>query len=105
MPWESSKRRKDPPYWKALRLQIIERAQGQCEHTPLANDPPPHGRCPFPGRDVDHIINLAQGGDDSPTNLQLLCEWHHKQKTQREARANRTPRTEKHPGEKHPGIL
>jgi len=105
MPWESSKRRKDPPYWKALRLQVIARAQSQCEFTATDNAPPPHGRCPYPGRDVDHIINLAQGGTDSLENLQLLCEWHHKQKTQQEARANRKPRTEAYPKEPHPGLL
>lgn len=105
MPWESSRRRKDPPGWKALRLQVIARAQGQCEHTPPTPSHPNQGRCPFLGRDVDHIINVARGGTDTLPNLQLLCEWHHKQKTQQEARANRTPRTEKHPGEKHPGIL
>lgn len=105
MPWDSSKRRQDPPGWKALRQQVITRAQGQCEHTPPATGPSQFSaRCVYPGRDVDHIINLAQGGTDDPSNLQLLCEWHHKQKTQAEAKANRPRRTERHPGEKHPGI-
>ena len=106
MPWESSNRRKDPPGWKALRQVIIARAQGQCEQTLHPMDlPGTTQRCGYPGRDVDHIINVAKGGTDDPSNLQLLCEWHHKQKTQAEAKANRVRRTERHPGEKHPGII
>ena len=106
MPWESSRRRKDPPGWSSIRRQVIDRAQGQCEHTPPVSSPHEHPpRCYYPGTDVDHIINVANGGTDTLDNLQLLCVWHHKQKTQAEARANRTPRTERHPGEKHPGII
>jgi 5-methylcytosine-specific restriction endonuclease McrA len=37
------------------------------------------------------------------TNLQLLCEHHHKQKTAQEAAKARKPRTERHPRERHPG--
>lgn len=127
MPWESSRRRKDPKGWAAIRREVIARAQGQCEHitpldlphppfrfdpldpspkkTPPTLTPPPTSRCPYLGRDVDHIVNLAEGGTDTPTNLQLLCEWHHKQKTQAEAKKNRKPRTERHPGERHPGLI
>lgn len=110
MPWETSNRRKDPPGWANTRRVVIERAQGQCQH----QDEKPHAtiagqtvklRCGFPGRDVDHIINVAEGGGEDLSNLQLLCEWHHKQKTQAEAKKNRPRRTERHPGEKHPGII
>jgi len=106
MGWETSNRRKDPPGWRALREVIIARALGQCEDTsPHRDDPSTLVRCGFPGTDVDHIINLAQGGTDDPSNLQLLCHWHHNKKTQLEAKANRVRRTERHPGEKHPGLL
>ncbi len=106
MPWETSNRRKDPPGWKAKRQVVIARALGQCEQSLSPHDLPQATiRCSYPGTDVDHIINLAKGGTDDPANLQLLCTWHHKQKTAREAQANRPKRTERHPGEKHPGIL
>jgi len=104
--WDSSRRRKDPPGWKSIRQVVITRAQGQCEQSLAPLDLPQSTiRCSYPGTDVDHIINLAQGGNESLDNLQLLCAWHHKQKTAQEAKANRTKRTERHPGEKHPGIL
>lgn len=106
MPWESSTRRKDPPGWSSIRKLVIARAQGQCEYLPPATGPHQTStRCSYPGKDVDHIINLANGGTDTLDNLQLLCDWHHKQKTQAEAKRNRKPRTERHPGEKHPGII
>ncbi len=106
MPWESSRRRKDPPGWSAIRKQVIDRAMGQCEQ-PLAPRDLPQStiRCSYPGTDVDHIINVARGGTNDLANLQLLCPWHHKEKTQREATAARKIRTEQHPKEKHPGIL
>lgn len=105
MPWESSTRRPDPPGWKALRQRVISRAQGQCEYLPPATGQAQTSqRCFYPGKDVDHIVNVANGGTDDMENLQLLCDWHHKQKTQAEAKANRKPRSERHPGEKHPGI-
>lgn len=34
---------------------------------------------------IDHVVPLIDGGDDSPENLQLLCESCHKAKTKREA--------------------
>lgn len=106
MPWESSRRRKDPPGWNKIRLAVIERAMGQCEQMQAPHDLPQSSiRCMYPGTDVDHIINVARGGTNDLANLQLLCPWHHKQKTQAEARANRPIRTERHPKEKHPGLL
>jgi len=106
MPWESSNRRKDPPGWSSIRKRVIEKALGQCEQNLSPLDLPQSSiRCGYPGTDVDHIINVAQGGTDSLENLQLLCTWHHKQKTAQEAKANRIKRTERHPGERHPGLL
>jgi 5-methylcytosine-specific restriction endonuclease McrA len=69
-------------------------------------------RCKDPAVDVDHIINNDDhsyfGPGDPRNNLQAICEWHHKGKTNSEARAaqlaaiRRTSkkfvRTETHPG-------
>lgn len=104
--WDTSTRRKDPPGWAKTRKLVVARAMGQCEHYDTLTGPHQTAtRCAYPGRDVDHIINLAQGGTDDLSNLQLLCEWHHKRKTQEEARRNRKPISEQRPAEKHPGIL
>lgn len=102
--WDTSTRRKDPPYWPALRTLVINRALGLCEHINDSTSSHPGQRCTYKGTDVDHIVNLKSGGSDDPTNLQLLCTWHHKQKTAKEAAAARKPRTERHPREKHPGL-
>jgi 5-methylcytosine-specific restriction protein A len=61
-------------------------------------------RCPYPGVDVDHIINLKSGGTNDLSNLQYLCTYHHRKKTEREARAARKYVSRNHPGEPHPGI-
>ncbi|NIE95175.1 HNH endonuclease [Acinetobacter sp. Tr-809] len=37
--------------------------------------------------ELDHIVNIAQGGNDDESNLQSLCVPCHKDKTQRESRA------------------
>ena len=37
--------------------------------------------CGDVGLEVDHVIELAAGGEDSIENLQVLCKACHKQKT------------------------
>lgn len=103
--WDSSTRRQDPPHWPQLKTLVKQRAGGFCQHMTEGDllEPEPK-RCHYPGTEVDHIINLASGGTDDPANLQLLCTWHHKQKTAQEAAAKRKPRTERHPREQHPGF-
>lgn len=39
--------------------------------------------CGEPAKEVDHIQEVADGGDNRPSNLQLLCDGHHKAKTVR----------------------
>jgi len=101
--WDSSRRRKDPPGWAAIRQVVIKRAMSVCQHLPQGGQA--SERCHLQGTEVDHIVNLAQGGSESLDNLQLLCAWHHKRKTALEASANRPRLTERHPGERHPGLI
>ena len=37
--------------------------------------------CNAAATDVDHIVPLAEGGNDSAENLQTLCHSHHSRKT------------------------
>lgn len=41
--------------------------------------------CGEPGHEVDHIVATKDGGDNRPSNLQLLCADCHDRKTRREA--------------------
>lgn len=41
---------------------------------------------------VDHVINRANGGTDEPNNLQVLCGFHHDEKTLLEAAEGRKKR-------------
>ena len=97
--WDSSKRPKDPPGWKQTRALVIQRAAGICQH---------EDGCTYKGTDVDHIVNLAAGGNHDLNNLRLLCTWHHKRKTAQEAaqaRKNNPPLSEKRPTQSHPGLV
>ena len=90
-----------PADWIHRVIQVKNRAQFQCEHIMQHN----LQRCPDAGTDVDHIIERSDGGSDDLDNLQLLCEWHHKQKTSRHAgmKSQRLRRAKNTP-KKHPGI-
>ena len=62
--------------------------------------------CGDPATEVDHIINLAQGGTHHPDNLQALCAPCHRVKTEAEALAARKSAlaSRYHPKETHPGL-
>ena len=96
--WDSSTRPKDPPGWAKTRTLVIQRAAGICQH---------EDGCTHKGTDVDHIVNLAAGGNHDLNNLRLLCTWYHKRKTAQEAAKARgalvAPR-EVRPQGKHPGL-
>ena len=97
--WDSSKRPKDPPGWPKTRALVIQRAGGICQH---------EDGCTHKGTDVDHIVNLAAGGNHDLNNLRLLCTWHHKRKTAQEAADARRAKgtiTESRKPEAHPGLL
>ncbi|MFJ8394400.1 HNH endonuclease [Streptomyces sp. NPDC094144] len=80
MAWASSNRRSElPPNWPTLRARVIKRDRGLCQGV-LAEG----ALCGHPGTDVDHI---RPGNDHTLGNLQLLCAWCHKAKTQRESQA------------------
>jgi len=97
--WETSDRRERlPANWPALVAAVKKRDGNRCTWRLRSG-----ARCPRPGRDVDHRI---AGDDHRMSNLQLLCEEHHKRKTSREAWAGRNrPKTKKRREERQPGRL
>jgi|GEM_PF-937416 len=64
--------------WRRLREKIKARANGLCEQHKVKGLYVVGGFC-------DHILNAAQGGDDSESNLQWLCKPCHDAKTAKEA--------------------
>lgn len=55
------------------------------------------------GMDVDHIINVAEGGTDDDDNLQVLCPICHEVKTRTEAIRGKR-RQQYFPEGIHPGL-
>lgn len=66
--------------WRRLRDEILLRDAYTCRSCGLVSQ----------HLEVDHIINVAQGGTDDPNNLQCLCPACHRSKTARESAAART---------------
>ena len=65
--------------WQKLRERIMVRDHGLCQ-------PCKRRGLVTLARAVDHIVGKDQGGDDSPANLQAICDPCHKAKTAAEAR-------------------
>lgn len=65
--------------WRRKRDAILLRDKYSCQ------------QCGHIGTDleVDHIVNVAQGGTDDDGNLQTLCPTCHKAKTATESQAGR----------------
>lgn len=101
--WQGSTRKATlPANWGSLVRQIKVRAGGRCERVKTSSG----RRCPNPGTDCDHIVRPADGGSEDLLNLQLLCFFHHREKTSKEgqqARAESQARTQRDKP-KHPGL-
>jgi len=98
MPWEGSNRRSRlPKDWEQKRQQVKARSGGICE-AKLQDG----SRCPDQGTDCDHVV---RGDNHEINNLQWLCRWHHRKKTAMEGNKRMFHITEKHPTERHPGLL
>lgn len=77
------------PNWPTIRRRILEHDGHRCQ----LRGP----RCVVVATHVDHIIEAADGGDNSDGNLQAACEPCHRSKTGKDARARQLG-TGKHAG-------
>ncbi|WP_369913891.1 HNH endonuclease [Xanthomonas sp. NCPPB 3005] len=64
--------------WRRKREAVLKRDQYLCQPCQRA------GRI-TEATEVDHMLNLAEGGTDDDTNLQSICTDCHQAKTQAEA--------------------
>jgi len=83
--WATSKRSqraglKGRP-WRRLREEILQRDSYLCQCDECMKS----GALKV-AHEVDHIVPLSRGGDDSPDNLRAINRDCHKVKTQRESR-------------------
>ena len=103
--WQGSERRSTlPADWAVTCFRILRRDHHRCQWIRVDTD----RRCLAQARDVDHIISHADGGSDDDSNLQSLCEYHHRKKTGREGGiASGRSRRAKRDSEKplHPGLI
>lgn len=65
--------------WRRIRDRILVRDRYTCQQCGRIGD----------DNQVDHIVNVAQGGTDDDSNLQTLCIPCHKAKTALESQAGR----------------
>lgn len=70
--------------WRRLRQRVLERDRHLCQPCQRT------GRA-TPANEVDHIVNVAEGGTDSDDNLEAICGPCHKAKTASEAQRARQP--------------
>lgn len=91
--WSGSTRRdRLPADWSSRRAHVLERDGFRCRALL-----PDGRRCPNDATDVDHIL---PNDDDSYSNLQSLCDPHHRAKSSAEGgRASAKARKKKY---RHP---
>ena len=70
-----------PKRRKRAKDIVIARAQGTCENDDCSGMPPDVKKDGTPIFQVDHIIQLSEGGPDQPDNMIALCPNCHAAKT------------------------
>lgn len=98
MAWTTSDRRdRLPDDWAIRRVRVLRRDAYRCQARDSRGI-----SCETRGNQVDHIV---RGDNHDLSNLQTLCEFHHKQKTAAEAAEARKAKgypTQRRQAEEHP---
>lgn len=100
MVWQATSHRVVPTDWKTRKALVLKRHAGICHVCG-------HGQA----EQVDHLLNLARGGNHEPANLAPIHGTHcptcgrrcHIEKTAKESAAGRVSR--RRTTEPHPGLL
>jgi 5-methylcytosine-specific restriction protein A len=79
--YPSKSRRSRGPGWNQRRARVLSRDGFECQ----LRGP----RCAVLATEVDHVLNVANGGTDDMSNLVSACTPCHRDKSQREAQAGR----------------
>jgi 5-methylcytosine-specific restriction protein A len=66
---------------QAARRAVLVRSEGKCESIHCTGMPPEPNRQGEAILDVDHVLDLAKGGEDHPRNMVALCPNCHAVKT------------------------
>lgn len=104
MPWEmngsSTRKQELPPDWEAIRQRVGDRDGWRCRWPRRDR---PAGICGSPANQCDHWKDRNDHSDDA---LWMLCEWHHRKKTEGESAEARRKQLAKgkYPVERHPGL-
>ena len=84
---------------------VIARAAGECENDQCTGMPPDVKKDGTPLFQVDHIIQLSDGGPDQPDNMVALCPNCHTAKTLGKNKSEMTSRLKKIAIQKHTALL
>lgn len=99
MTWTNGQSRTSTPAWARIRRQAIARDNNACRQCGISGDDA-HLEC-------DHIVPVAEGGQDTLDNAVMLCTHCHAVKTRAESNRGRERRRQRglHPTEQHPGLI
>ncbi|ALJ22060.1 hypothetical protein AOA12_20060 [Microbacterium sp. No. 7] len=102
MAWSTSRRKSQlPPDWDTvIRPAILKRDRHRCQHIRYDTGQ----KCGAYANQVDHV-NQQRNHDHSPSNLQSLCEYHHRVKSSAEGGRAAQKRRRTATKRRHPGLL
>ena len=84
---------------------VVVRAEGKCENNQCTGMPPDVKKDGTPLFQVDHIVQLSDGGPDQPDNMIALCPNCHTAKTLGKNKTEMTTRLKKIATQKHSALL
>lgn len=101
MAWSTSNRKAQlPDDWPQICKFILKRDRNRCQHIRFDTE----RKCLQYANQVDHR-DQSRSWDHSPSNLQSLCEYHHRVKSSSEGGTAASARRQAAKKRRHPGLL